>query len=1378
MSEVLPKYARCDILIFSGKQSVSKRRLRGQLLASSALICSALATVLYTTQSALAACDGNTVGTSICSGADAAVTVGATGNLELQFNNQTVTTGGVTINSGANPFDLSLNVVSASGPNPITNAAGAGVSVISNGGAISVVTLAGSTIQGSTDGITVETIGAGGVTVTAHGVTATSGGNGITARSADGLIIIHGNGGINSAMLNGIDARATGSGGIAIDTSAVGTINAANNGISAQADLGVATITTGGAINAGYYGITATSSDNLSITANADVVAGDTGIGARSMGIGSVTVGGAGNVAGTNSGGIAALRTGLTTSGDVRVTGTGATTSANGFGIAAFVQGVGNNANILIDRSGTITAGTTGISAITNGGGNIAVTGVGNVTGGNTAGNFGIEANASGGNVIVSASGAVSGADGIHATTTGAGTVTVTALGVTSTVGNGIAAQSVDGLVTIHGNGAINAMTGGIYVATNGIGAIAIETTGAGTVNANGTGIYGVAASGSVTITTGGTVTSTGDHGVAGFISNVAGTGNLSITANADIVAANNGIFAKSNGVGSVTAGGSGNVTSTNGIGIFAINSGVTASGDVIVTGTGSTTSINGIGIAAAVAGSDNDANILINRSGAIASGTTGIHAATDGGGNITIAGIGNVTAGNAAGDYGIRAVGTGGNVVVSVNGAVSAAGGIDATTTGTGAITVGAHNVTATVGDGITASTGTGRIAIATDGLVDAAGTGIALTGGTGNSVLNFGTISGVTGITTTSGSTSIANAGTITGSGGMAIQFGGSGNTLTLTSTSVVNGLAIGTGSDTFQLGGSSAGTFDVSALGPGQQYQGFSRFNKVDSSTWNLIGNSAFAGPSTVKAGDLRVNGSLANSVFTVENGAILGGNGTVGGIVALAGSIIAPGNSIGTLNVAGNVGFAAGSAYQVELTSAGQSDRINATGTATIANGAILNVVKLDAAPYVLGTRYTVLEANGGVSGIYTLNGNTALSAFIGLVDHYDPTHVYLDVAQTKSFAAAGLTPNQIATGGGVESLGGGNPLFNAVIMLPTDAAAQGAFDQLSGEVHASALTAMLEDSRFVRNAVNDRIRAAFDGVGATNGNVVTYEGGKPRAVAATTDGVSVWGQGFGAWGHWNSDGNAARLERSIGGFFFGADAPVFDTWRFGAVAGYSSTSFNAKDHHSSGSSDNYHLGLYGGTQWGDLAFRTGAAYTWHDISTTRSVAFPGFGDSLKGDYNAATAQAFGELGYRMQVGNVALEPFGNLAYVNLHTDGFTEKGGAAALTSGAANTDVTFTTLGLRASTSFTLGGTEATARGMLGWRHAFSVVSPNTTMRFASGGDAFSIGGVPIARDAAVVEAGLDFALSPTATFGISYGGQFGSGVTDQSVKANFNVKF
>jgi outer membrane autotransporter protein len=240
---------------------------------------------------------------------------------------------------------------------------------------------------------------------------------------------------------------------------------------------------------------------------------------------------------------------------------------------------------------------------------------------------------------------------------------------------------------------------------------------------------------------------------------------------------------------------------------------------------------------------------------------------------------------------------------------------------------------------------------------------------------------------------------------------------------------------------------------------------------------------------------------------------------------------------------------------------------------------------------------------------------------------------------------------------------------------------------------------------------------------------------------------------------------------------GLDAIVAETWRAGVLGGYSRTTFNVSDRASSGQSDNYHVGLYGGTQWGALGFRSGAAYTWHDITTARSVAFPGFTDNLKADYHAATMQVFGEFGYRVETRAAAFEPFANLAYVNLRRDGFSERGGAAALTSTGDSTDTAFTTLGLRASTDFAIGTMKATLRGTLGWRHAFDEVTPFSTFAF-TGGSAFNIAGVPIARDAAVVDAGLEFAVAKGATVGISYNGQFGNEAADQSVRGNFMIKF
>jgi fibronectin-binding autotransporter adhesin len=140
--------------------------------------------------------------------------------------------------------------------------------------------------------------------------------------------------------------------------------------------------------------------------------------------------------------------------------------------------------------------------------------------------------------------------------------------------------------------------------------------------------------------------------------------------------------------------------------------------------------------------------------------------------------------------------------------------------------------------------------------------------------------------------------------------------------------------------------------------------------------------------------------------------------------------------------------------------------------------------------------------------------------------------------------------------------------------------------------------------------------------------------------------------------------------------------------------------------------------------------------------------------------------------------VALEPFASVAYVNLHTSSVNEQGGAAALAGESGSTNSTFTTVGMRGAIDFALGNkTVVTASGTLGWRHAFRNVVPTSTLAFA-GGSPFVVAGVPIARNAALVEAGLDFQITPSASHGVAYSGQFGGGTTSQSVRGTLKMRF
>jgi outer membrane autotransporter protein len=313
---------------------------------------------------------------------------------------------------------------------------------------------------------------------------------------------------------------------------------------------------------------------------------------------------------------------------------------------------------------------------------------------------------------------------------------------------------------------------------------------------------------------------------------------------------------------------------------------------------------------------------------------------------------------------------------------------------------------------------------------------------------------------------------------------------------------------------------------------------------------------------------------------------------------------------------------------------------------------------------------------------------------------------------------------------------------------------------------------------VREAALNRVRSAFDGVAAGPMAAFAYAPGGLQPAPASTDRFAIWGHAFGSFGHFDTDGNAARLGRSIGGMFIGGDGAVGDHWRLGALGGYSRSRFDVDARASSGTSDNYHLGGYGGGEWGAFGLRYGGAYAWHDLHTSRRAVFTGFADQLAAAYRAGTGQVLGEVGYQLRAGKVRYEPYANLAYVNLRTQAFTESGGPAALAVAAQSTDAAFTTLGLRAQTTLAAGPGETTLRGTLGWRHAYGDVVPTSTMTFLAGGDAFLIAGVPIARNALVLEAGLDVKLKPAATLGVSYSGQYGSGVTDQGMKANLTMKF
>ena len=113
----------------------------------------------------------------------------------------------------------------------------------------------------------------------------------------------------------------------------------------------------------------------------------------------------------------------------------------------------------------------------------------------------------------------------------------------------------------------------------------------------------------------------------------------------------------------------------------------------------------------------------------------------------------------------------------------------------------------------------------------VQSTGVGIGTSRSTaGNMFITAGSnaaITGVTGITTSGGTTTLLNNGTITGTGGTAIQFGGTNDVLALLAGSTINGNVVGNGSSSCNSAARPRRTFDVAKLGPAAQFSGFASF-----------------------------------------------------------------------------------------------------------------------------------------------------------------------------------------------------------------------------------------------------------------------------------------------------------------------------------------------------------------------------------------------------------------------------------------------------------------------------------------------------------------------------------------------------------------------
>ncbi|WP_143738497.1 autotransporter outer membrane beta-barrel domain-containing protein, partial [Erythrobacter colymbi] len=580
----------------------------------------------------------------------------------------------------------------------------------------------------------------------------------------------------------------------------------------------------------------------------------------------------------------------------------------------------------------------------------------------------------------------------------------------------------------------------------------------------------------------------------------------------------------------------------------------------------------------------------------------------------------------------------------------------------------------------------------------------------------------------------------------------------------TTSLQGLIQLNANGTLEFAQGAAGTFAGSLAGTGL-------FEKTGAGLLTLTGNSnGFTGASTVRVGELRVNGGLARSVVTVQSGARLSGTGVIGGLIAQSGSTIAPGTSPGTLGVAGNVTLQAGSTVVYEIAAGAPSDLILATGTASI-NGTAAFTNLSGANAHVFNSEIVVLQADGGRTG--TFANATGLTGF-GII--YRPELVYTGTQVRLRFApntlanivggTTALTANQRSVvsriDGAVAAGYNPQPLFN-IYILPA-AQLPGAFDQLSGEVYATAAGVGIEQERLLREAVLGRAASVA-------------AAGRDAPEAAS--GLGAWGQLFGGWGNGDSDGNASAFDSDRGGFATGLDygrASESGSWRIGAFGFHVTSDVTIDRLGSSAEVRQSGGGAYASLTTGAFSAAVGGYLAAVDLEGSRNIDLPGFTETLAGRTTGDARQAFAEIAWTIPAGKSTIRPFVSGAIGSFKLDALRETGGAAALDMRAQSYSTGSLTGGLDAivpaGKGVRLTGTLA-ARAQLGDR------DPQATLALAAAPQqAFAVSGVQLDDVALAARLEADFDLGDNVGLALGYSGLIGSTLQDHSAKATLHVVF
>ena len=1288
-------------------------------------------------------------------------------------------------------------------------------SSVSSSASINCINISGITVTGGVTNTGTGIITATGSAPTGTGILVTGGSIGGTISNAGTInatnygIQAQGNATISGGIGNSgtISAANTGVSISNVSTFSGGISNGSSGTITAGTNYGIivnaVSIFSGGISNAGtissgnYTGIFITNVSTFSGgISNSGQIAGINYNGIGISGVttfsGGITNGSSGSITGNvgiNINNVSIFSGGIRNAGTISVGATGIVVS----GVSTFAGGISNSGTISAANSGI---SVTGVSSFAGGISNsgtisaanfgISVTSVSTFAGGIansgtiSAGPMGIYVHglsSFAGGISNSGTVSVSAYSGIYVTSVSSFAGGIANSGTISAGHMGIYVHGLSSFVGgISNSGAVSVSAySGIYV--TGVSSFAGGINNSGTISAGANGIVvndstfagGISNSGRI---------SGADYGIflystSSFAGGIGNSGTISAGANSGIW-----VVAVSSFAGGISNSGTISSAASNGLSVSSVSS---FAGDIANSGTISSgnkgLSVSGV---STFAGS-------ISNSGAISSGGTGIYVNSVSSFAGRISNFGTISARGTGGIYVNRVSSFAGGI--SNSGKISASYAailLNATSNFSGGISnsgalsadndaVFVYHVTTFAGgvsnSGTIAGNGNGVYVyavstfaggISNSGSISLPGTGIYVGGVStfAGGITNTGTISGGSGIVVSgSGPVSVFDSGVITGTGGTAVNLSGNaaGNTFTLGPGYGITGLVLGAGSDTFQLGGAGSGAFNLSIIGAGQQYRGFTTFNVV-SGSWTATGTFGQAQAWNV-------------------NGGTLAGTGTFAGINVNSGGTLQPGTpgAPGTaMTINGNLAFASGALYLVQF-NATTASLAHVGGTAMLTGG---TVYAQFAAGSRVSQRYTILTATGGLGGT-SFAGLTTGNLPAGVSDSlsYDAHDVYLNL--TAAFSNyTGLNVNQQAVANGLTNY------FNSAGSIPATffGLSRNGLTQIDGEAATGGERGAFQ---LMTGFLALMLDPTAGGVGANGGRAPGFaeeaQGLPPdvaqayaavlkaSAVASFDQSWRAWGAGFGGSSQTNGDLaiGSSNVAASVYGYAAGMDYRVTPDTVLGLALAGGGTSWGLAQGLGTGRSDAFQAGLYGKSYFGPAYVSGALAFANHWFTTNRIS----LGDQLTANFTGQNYAARGETGYRYGLPVtgviVGITPYAALQLQDFHTPSYSETdltAGGFGLNYAATHATDTRSELGARFDNLRIVEGMPLVLRGRLGWAHDW-VSDPSLSAVFQSlPGASFIVNGAPIPKNSALSSAGADLKINPNWSLMARFDGEFAAG--------------